>query len=284
MQEVTASSFQMAWKCNFAAMGTAADMPAAEIKDISIIFNLQHRGGTIITSNWDPVPLASYLLGNATPAEPKALEKVGDPVKDEAYEAILQQMPWLQHLDAVDSFVANAEKKKMASKASGSVDKMEEEFTVNEEEILDALAKVDKARMLEGGVAAEASTSDFVAKECHGESNLKKGKEYHDAVQGHPAHEAADDWARKRKLQTTYKMTFSLHTEGPSRIVVRAWVHKMQWMYDKAMAAEGADFAFTEAVMAEYNEPAELARLATDPTTKADTTTRICKLRAMVPK
>ena len=280
MCDSNTNSFKMAWRCNFAETATAADMPDVELDGISVIFNLHHRGGTVITSNWDPVPISKYLRGKQTASEPTD-KKVRGPTRDEGYGKLVMQMPWLSHLDTTDSFMKAAEKK-AKSASSASVDA--EHVVFDDEEVLAALADVEKAMLVEATAAASAGTVDFVVSECRGESNLLKAKDYHDAVQGKCANKAAEDWSRNRKLQITYKMTFTEHTEELSRIVVRGWVHKMQWMYDQDLSSDSSALAFTPEVMAGYVEPVELTRVAESDVKKASTLVRINKVRSMIPK
>ena len=189
-------------------------------------------------------------------------------------------MPWLSHLDTTDSFVKNARKKANSASSSGAIAGT---IVIDEEEVLAVLADVDKTRLVEAAAAIDAGTIDFVASECSGKSNVLKGKEYHDAVQGKCASKTSEDWTRHRKLQITSKMTFSEHTEEISRVVIRGWVHKMQWLYDQDLSSDDAKLHFTPEVMAGYVEPVELTRIVERGVLKATTRDRIDKLRSMVP-
>ena len=72
----------------------------------------------------------------------------------------------------------------------------------------------------------------------------------------------AEVWARKHG-STAFKCTFSEHDMEPSRVMVRAWCHRMQFFYDTEMAAPpDSAFSFTPEVVASYTEPTELVDLA----------------------
>ena len=79
--------------------------------------------------------------------------------------------------------------------------------------------------------------------------------------------------------QVTFKMAFSEHTEPSSRIVARAWVHRMQYFFDYQRSDGSPAFKFTQDVVDSYTEPLELARLAAAADTKGSTLKRIAILR-----
>ena len=97
---------------------------------------------------------------------------------------------------------------------------------------------------------------------------------------GYCTNQIASGWARGHKLQVTFKMTFTEHIEPVCRVVVRAWVHRMQWLMDHELAYGGADFKWTPAIFAGYEVPDEFRNLV--PTlTKAKTLTRVRALRSI---
>ena len=276
-QDWTSSNVSLAWTCNFGVMKTAADMPVTSIEQLQVVFGLVHRGGTIVTAAEHPVAVRSFLWGSDTRARAEPEAGAEKPVKSAEYEEILEKFPWLIHLDATDSFVRNAEI--AIKKAGSSADSAEmPEIVVDDDFIMDALSRVERARIAEAAVAAERGTSDFLAKECQGESNLLRGAEFHDAVQGVAATKYCAQWARDRKLQITWKATFTEHTEAASRTMVRAWCHRMQYFFDLEMADASPDFCFTPAMVAAYQEPSELSELARA-TTKGTTLKRIALIR-----
>ena len=279
-QDIVASSFDYAFRCNYGVMSTAADMPPVSQDQLSVIFGLKHVGGVIVTAHGPPLPLRGFLCGTVTPeyCVPKPPKEV---ILDKEFEGLVLQMPWLQHLDSSDSFITNAEKAAgKSSSASSSAPLVAIE--VDEDEIFAGLASVEKARMAESAVATEAGHVDFVCHEKYGESNLLKGKPFHDAVQGHCGTKEATSWARDRGLQITFKATFTAHDPDPSRVLVRAWCHRMQYFFDHEKANGGyPGFAFSDDVVKTYREPDELSRVETTCTKPANTLPRIAAIRRL---
>ena len=65
------------FKCNFAAMMSACDMPEATTESLHVMFNLKYIGGVHLSSQWEPVPLKIFLRGKETPkaaSKPKQKE------------------------------------------------------------------------------------------------------------------------------------------------------------------------------------------------------------------
>jgi len=278
-KQIAAASHGLAFRCNFAVMATAADLQPLEMKQLSVLFGMKHRGGVIVTTDDSPMPLRAFLSGQATPKE-QMPAPIKDLVVDKEFESLVLQMPWLDHLTLTDSFVSNVKKAAAASAGSGASTKHLEEFECDEDEILTALAKVDKARAAEGCIAVARGHTDFKCIENYGKSNVKKGKAFHDAVQGVCHTKDADRWSRGHGLQVTFKASFSEHTEEPCRILVRSWVHRMQFFYDYELCYGESDkqLVFTGAMLGYYAEPDELTRLA-EVTTKASTVARIALIR-----
>ena len=277
-QDLSAASYDMAFRCNFGIMATAADLPPLEMDEISVLFALKHVGGVMVVARGAPIPLRVYMAGKATPAHCHP-EKPKEAVLDKEFEEIVLDMPWLKHLDASDSFIQNAAAAASDSQGSGWAAELPL-LEVDEEEVFAALAAVDKARIAEAGIAMERGSHDFHCKENCGESNLRKGKAFHDACQGHCATNEADKWARQRNLHVTFKGTFSEHNEQPARILVRAWVHRMQYFYDYERAHGGEDFEFNAGIVRTYCEPDELTRLAAT-SDKTSTLKRIEQIRRL---
>ena len=52
--DLNLNKVKIAFRCNFGVMKTAADMPAASINDLCILFNVVHRGGVIVAADEEP--------------------------------------------------------------------------------------------------------------------------------------------------------------------------------------------------------------------------------------
>ena len=278
--DIARSRVSASWRCNFGKIATAADMSAKSLDDLAIIFKLQHVGGTTVVAQDDPVPLRLFMTGKPTPSEPKERSMTVEQAHDRVYEDLLLSMPWLTHLDKAHGFAHVA--RKAVQKTSSSTAPLPA-IELSDEQLMDALADVEKARCLESAIAVERGTRDFRSQECHGESNVRKGTAFHDAIQGMCCNDDATKWAKKRAGQVTYKANFTKHTDGGSRIMVRSWVHRMQHFFDYEMTHGGDGFLFTPKIIEEYDEPKELADLVADPATKGDTLKRIAQLRG-IPK
>ena len=83
-----------------------------------------------------------------------------------------------------------------------------------------------------------------------------------------------------QQIASHLQVPFSKHEEEPSRIIVRAWCHKMQWMYDKEMSSTSEGFRLTPELMAEYTEPDELIALLPR-LKKKETLSRVDGIRKM---
>ena len=171
-KQLISSSFDIAFKCNYADMATAADLPPLELTQLSVMFGLKHRGGTVVTAVGSPVPLQRFLHGGPTPKESMPAP-AKDLVVDKEFESLVLDMPWLEHLTLSDSFVAGVKKASARQEPSGSTAKLVE-FECEEDEIFAALDKIEKARAAEGCIATARGHIDFKCSGNYGESNLKK--------------------------------------------------------------------------------------------------------------
>jgi len=87
------------FKCNFAAMMSAEDMPQATTESVSVLFNLKHDGGVYLSSQWELVPLKIFLRGKEVTLVPEPKAEAEE--KDVLFDEMVVAMPWLQHLDKV---------------------------------------------------------------------------------------------------------------------------------------------------------------------------------------
>ena len=145
--------------------------------------------------------------------------------KDELSEQMVVYMAWLQHLDLRQGFVASMPSTEEATASTSTM--AEDLFEIDEETLLSALSAVDKARAAECETGIARGHVDFRSTECCDPSTFAKTGIYHDAVQGKCDTPAADERARHRKLQVTFKCTSAKHDEVPNRIIVRSLCHKM---------------------------------------------------------
>ena len=128
---------------------------------------------------------------------------------------------------------------------------------------MDALSALDRARaalLAEQEVVTERPFASIIR---GGRSQVALTGEAVHAVQGVAKTNAAESFCKRRDLQKTYKGTFSMRGEDEARTLVRCWVHRMTFFYEKEKSLVwglGGDFG--PADVASYVEPAELQRLA----------------------
>ena len=123
------------FKCNFAAMMSAEDMPQATTESVSVLFNLKHDGGVYLSSQWEPVPLKIFLRGKEVKLTPEPKAEAEE--KDVLFDEMVVAMPWLQHLDKVQGYqasIATSEETPSSSSGQQHVDI----FDMDEESLLSA--------------------------------------------------------------------------------------------------------------------------------------------------
>ena len=262
LDEVCSQHVRYRFTVNYADMSTAADMPDVDFECMKVILCVKFIGGVHATSQLEP-ELVKWLLTGKTSHKASASDeaKQQPQPQDKEYEKIVLAMPWLQHLDQQQGFWAEVrkedEKEKRLERAKEAV-----VHEYDEEELLAGLTAVDRARSAERELAVASGATDFMASENAGESTLLKKGIYHDAVQGKCISKIGRDFADRRGLQSTFKCTFRTHDEEPSRIMARAWAHRMQWFlnYELAHSAEGV-VEFTDDIVSQYVEPHEFTLL-----------------------
>ena len=219
-----------AFKCNYAVFQTAADLPPVEIGQLEMIRHLRHDGGTLLTTSWDSEPI--HVLVRGTAREPRGSGQENKPSSTSPkelreHEELLQQMPWLANLDKMENFARELRKELHCdTQAAAAADAVVHE--IDEEAMLSAISLLEAERENEVAIAAAVGTVDFWTKHLGGESNVLKGKDFYDAVQGQ-ASDAGQEWARSHGMQISFKSTFTEHGSEPSKVLVRSWCHRMQF-------------------------------------------------------
>ena len=93
---------------------------------------------------------------------------------------------------------------------------------------------------------------------------VKTGEAVH-AHQGQCCNKFATAWAVRHGLQVTFKASHVPHGLAESKVLCRAWCHKMQFLYNlEKESAAGPELIYTAAHLASYVEPSEFAALARD--------------------
>ena len=253
------------WACHYGSMMTAGDLMDVTPDQIWIVPCIVHEGGVMASSTMQPVPYRTLLVGEeikSTVSEGPRVKKAK--VDSKHWDDCLLEFPWLAPLDDKQVFVSSdADATARGSRDVVGIDDAEQMAT--DEAVLEAMAALDKARAAVAD-AGEHSDVDFVSRVRVSRARMEAEGAGPDAIQGQCRSNLAEDWARTRGLQVTFKCTFTVHgLDGVvAGILCRAWCHRMQFFFEKSLA-KGDDAAdFSEADVAAYAEPTELARLASD--------------------
>ena len=251
-----------AFNINYADCASAADVVIGPNDQLRILFRLRHRGGTLVTSDTQPMLLDMLVDAEGCdfgPAETKAKGENQKTNIDPEFDQLVHEMPWLQHLDFKQGFTSGEAEEGDGGFATSSKGKMAD---IDEDQIWEGLANMEKARSALAVETEAVCPRDFVPKIRGGTSEVLKSGEALHAVQGQCTNKDASDWARIRG-QTTFKATFSEHGPVESKVLVRSWCHRMQHFYNLEMSAPAdSDFAFTEVMVKDYQQPTELSTLA----------------------
>ena len=254
------------WRCNYGNMTTAADIPDAQPSEIYVAPCLKHIGGIIITTSWEPIPYRLFLGGEEMVAQGQGEVVVAHAPKHQEdtshWDDMMDQFPWLQHLDAKEAFGTGFNKPKSSAASSSGQDKLEalEEAEPDEDAVLEGLALLDKAR-----AAIEEGNHEHVdhlhCKTRHSTEAIRAGRGP-DAVQAMCTTAIAREWCKRRKLQVTFKATFTMYGMDVASVLTRAWCHRMQFFLEQELDSENAGLLYTDDDIAKYQEPMELKELA----------------------
>ena len=182
------------------------------------------------------------------------------------YEALVEAMPWLEHLDKIEAFAHEVRRQLDKGDTSADADAAASTLVdeIDEEAVLSAISLLEAERTAEIEIAAVMETREFRVKHRAGDSTLLDTGTYYDACQGRST-TAGAEWAVRHGLQVTFKATFSVHNSGPAKVLCRAWCHRMQYFYNLEQASTEEVFMITEDMKAAYEEPAELLELERAP-------------------
>jgi len=195
------------FKLNFARMMTAVDMPEASVDTLAILWNIRFEGGTLASTQWDPMPMAELIRGGPAPATAELKPKAVGPVKEDVeYEEMVMDMPWLSHLDDQEGYGKEEHEHVEPGEPASSTSVPARLFEFDEEACLAALDKVDRARSAEATVASDRGFCDFVTSECRGLSTFEKTGVYHDAIQGKCHTTEGEEWAPQAKVAGHFQM------------------------------------------------------------------------------
>ena len=249
-----------AFRINYADCRTAADIVCADTDRLRVLFRLKHEGDIRITSDAYPIDLQLVLAGRHDDMGPvEAVAETGQKETGAELDHLVSNMPWLQFLDCKEGFSRGKSGAAGSGHSESGDPGSDSGCAIDEDEILAGLRDLERAHADAAVEVAATGARDFVPRPRGGPSQIRETGEGVHAMQGQTTNADAEAWARLHGA-TTFKCTFTEHGVDASKILVRAWCHRMQYFFDAEMAApEG--FAFTPDVVASYMEPTELVDL-----------------------
>ena len=151
-----------AFNINYADCASASDIVIGDTDQLRILFRLRHRGGTLLTS--DTQPMLLDLLVDAEgcdfgPAEVAAGGKKQKAEKDPEFENLVHAMPWLQHLDFKQGLTSGEAELGDGDSATSSKGEMAD---IDEDQIWEGLSKMESARSALAAETEAVCARDFV--------------------------------------------------------------------------------------------------------------------------
>ena len=122
---------------------------------------------------------------------------------------------------------------------------------------------------------------DFKVALSGGPSTMKRAGVAYDGIEASARGQHAKDFCHGHRLGLSFSCAFSRYDEGTAGILGRAWCHKMQWFYNKAILHENLRYIFTLAECQLYAEPTELTVLANTSTINSVVTRRVSQIRSL---
>ena len=194
----------------------------------------------------------------------------------------MRALPWLQHLEKREGF---AESVSAAEAEEGAVaSSSEQPLLVLEEEILFAAVASMEAARSAMAAGAGPTTSDFAVRmrTTTEESAARSGDAGFDAAQSIAKHDMAIAFCKRRKEQSTFRISYSKASNETVGVLMREWCRRMQFYYDlEVRSKEGPALAFGAAHHEAYEEATDFAALATSPANVGEVRKRIEHIRRM---
>jgi len=214
-----------------------------------------------------PIDMNVLLAAGGGDCHAEAVEEKSEPDKKH-YEALVRDMPWLQHLEHKRPLLRDLDSSLVADPESVSTTDIDDSAAVPEiddETLLQGLADLEKARSAAVQDNAEMGADDFVSRVRGGASTATGIGQGVDAMQGHTTNQLVKARAVRRGLQVTFKASFSEHGVAASKVLVRSWCHRMQFFFDLELRSdEGANLEYNETHVSSYLESSELQALEVD--------------------
>ena len=224
---------------------------------------MRYDGGCFVSSDAQPVPTVTLTQGTSNllemhQDEDERPKKSAD--ETNYHEQLIHEFPWLAHLDITEAFGPQGETAAKKLRASASSERDDE--PPSDELVWEAIADMEKARAAHV-VDEPHEDMEFSCKVRGGTRHFARTGKANDALQASNNSDRGNTFCEGFHMSRTFKATFSEHGEDASRVLCRAWAHRMQHFFELAQRApDPATFEFTAGEVAEYCEPTELTRLA----------------------
>ena len=141
-------------------------------------------------------------------------------------------MPWLQHLDRTQGFHGGEDALAQATResAKSSSASASGQKVMDDEELLEALAMLEKERGIAAYEHASSGCADFASRVRGGESMIPIIGEAVHATQAQRTSKFATAWAKRRGFHATFKATHDVHGPAEAKLLCRCWCHRMQFL------------------------------------------------------
>ena len=133
---------------------------------------------------------------------------------------------------------------------------------IDEDVVMKALSDLERARAALVEEDVRSGVIDFGPKIRGGRGHAEATGEGVHATQAVARTDVGYAWAKRRGLQTTFKMTHSVWDPDVSGVLCRCWAHRMQFFCDMEQAAANPAELYQARHIAEYVEPTELTAAA----------------------
>ena len=163
------------------------------------------------------------------PADADAEKKARKAAKK--FDEYVIAMPWLQRLDRTQGFHGGQDALSVATRqaARGSSASSIEKLDIDDDEMMESLAVLEKERIAAAAEHVLIGCADFASRVRGGESQIRLTGEVVHANQAECKSKFATAWARRRHLHITFKATHGVHGPVEAKLLCRCWCHRMQF-------------------------------------------------------
>jgi hypothetical protein len=248
--------FEIDWgRCEF-----SDDGPWHEDARCWVLPNAMHWEVRLVVADGDWLPIAAVqaFLPRVPVAEARDKES-GDPVAPSFEDNIYSANPWLADYlkwGRQDRHSSGKASTATTPRAGGGLDDMETELFGEEGEAELVFEELLRRRS-ELGLSGPAKTANFHVVLRDGPWLFHHTGKACDSVRGEAASPDAAGWCEAAGMQKSFTASLAAYGESVALLLCRAWVAKMEYLYDLA-CVEGPGFAFTPAALSDFNEDPEV--------------------------